>query len=107
MVVLATLFPEVGRAGGVLHADRLSDIGIFAIFFLYGVNLSLENLREGVARWKLHAVVQGFTFIVLPLLFLGLRPLAAGRIPEGLLLGFLYLCASPSTISSSVASGRP
>jgi sodium/bile acid cotransporter 7 len=102
-VVLATLAPGIGRSGGPLRADLVANAGIFAVFFLHGVGLSTEKLRSGLARWKLHVVVQTFTFVVFPLLWLGLRAAAGDAIPPYLLLGFLYLCALPSTISSSVA----
>ncbi len=102
-VALATLFPEVGRTGGTIHADQLSDYGIFAVFFFHGLGLSTEQMWSGMSRWKLHLVVQLLTFGLFPLLWLGLNATLGGLIPQGLMLGFFYLCALPSTISSSVA----
>ncbi|MFP2912772.1 bile acid:sodium symporter family protein [Pyxidicoccus sp. 3LFB2] len=102
-VVLAVLFPDFGSTGGAMHADVVANAGIFAVFLLYGLGLPLANLKAGVLQWRLHVVVQSFTFGVFPLLWL-LLDLVAGRwLPPDLLLGFLYLCAVPSTISSSVA----
>jgi sodium/bile acid cotransporter 7 len=102
-VALASLAPAIGRSGGPLRADAVADAGIFAVFFLHGIGLSTEKLRSGISRWRLHAVVQVFTFAVFPLLFVLLRAAVGDAIPPYLLLGFLYLCALPSTISSSVA----
>jgi sodium/bile acid cotransporter 7 len=102
-VALATLAPEVGRSGGPLHADALADVGIFAIFFLHGADLSLEQLRAGVSRWRLHLFVQAFTFCVFPLLWVAFRAVAGRAVPPDLMLGFFYLCALSSTITSSVA----
>jgi sodium/bile acid cotransporter 7 len=102
-VILASVAPGIGRSGGPLRADALADVGIFVVFFLHGVGLSTEKLRAGVSRWKLHALVQTFTFVVFPLLWLVLRAAVGDLVPPHLLLGFLYLCALPSTISSSVA----
>jgi sodium/bile acid cotransporter 7 len=102
-VILATLFPGFGASGGAMHADVASDAGIFAVFLLHGLALSTRSLREGMSRWKLHVLVQTLTFVAFPLLFLPFRAIFGGIIPEGLMLGFLYLCALPSTISSSVA----
>jgi sodium/bile acid cotransporter 7 len=102
-VVLASLLPELGRSGGPLHLETITQAGIFAVFFLHGVGLSTEKLRVGVSSWRVHAVVQTFTFVVFPLLFLALRAALGHLVPPHLLLGFLYLCALPSTISSSVA----
>ncbi|MBV8667452.1 MAG: bile acid:sodium symporter [Burkholderiaceae bacterium] len=107
VVLLASLLPEIGRSGGILHAERLSDIGIALVFFLHGVGISFENLKSGMLRWPLHLVVQTFTFVIFPLLFYPLRALIAAlfgdSLPPELILGFLYLCVLPSTISSSVA----
>jgi sodium/bile acid cotransporter 7 len=46
-------------------------------------------------------VVQSCTFLLFPLL--GLILVAPLRLPPGLEMGFFYLCALPSTVSSSVA----
>lgn len=102
-VVLAALFPDFGRTGGTLHADVVANVGIFLVFLLYGLGLPLANLKAGVMKWRLHVVVQAFTFGVFPLLWLLLNLVAGRWLPPDLMLGFLYLCAVPSTISSSVA----
>jgi sodium/bile acid cotransporter 7 len=102
-VVLAALFPGFGRSGGPMHADVVANVGIFLVFFLHGLGLSPERMRAGVTRWRLHLLVQGFTFGVFPLLWWVLNALVGRWIPADLSLGFLYLCAVPSTISSSVA----
>jgi len=99
-VALAFLAPAAGAA---FPAGRLADAGIFVVFFLHGVGLSTEKLRAGLSRWKVHAVVQGFTFGVFPLLWWGANAGLGARLPPELSLGFLYLAALPSTISSSVA----
>lgn len=102
-VILATLFPQVGMTGGAIHADILSDWGIFAVFLLHGLGLSTERMWAGMSRWKLHVAVQLMTFAMFPLLWLGINALFGRMLPPALLLGFYYLCALPSTISSSVA----
>jgi len=102
-VVLATLFPDFGKTGGTIHADILSNWGIFAIFFLHGLGLSTERMWVGMFRWKLHLAVQLMTFAMFPLMWVGLNAFLGRMLPPALLLGFFYLCALPSTISSSVA----
>lgn len=102
-VVLAALFPEFGASGGPMHADVVADVGIFAVFLLHGLGLPAAQLRAGVVTWRVHVVVQTFTFVVFPLLW-WLGDVTVGRwLPSDLSLGLLYLCAVPSTISSSVA----
>ena len=102
-VLLAAAFPKFGAAGGAMHADVASDVGIFAVFFLHGLALSTRSLLAGLANVRLHLLVQALTFVVFPLLYIPFKFAFGGVIPEGLMLGFLYLCALPSTISSSVA----
>lgn len=102
-VLLASLAPELGRSGGTLRVDRLADLGIALVFFLHGLGISFASLRDGLLRWRVHVVVQLFTFAVFPLLWFVLDALVGRWLPAGLVLGFCYLCALPSTISSSVA----
>ena len=102
-VALASAFPEVGRSGGPAHGDVLADAGIFWIFLVHGIALSPGHVRAGVARWQLHVFVQLTTFAVFPLAGLLLGLLLARWAPAELVLGFAYLCALPSTLSSSVA----
>jgi sodium/bile acid cotransporter 7 len=101
--VLAWLFPDPGAAGGWMHPELLTKIGIALIFFLHGVALSFAALKAGTLRWPLHLVVQTSTFLLFPLLGLGLMQLLEGRVAPELALGCFYLCALPSTVSSSVA----
>jgi len=102
-VGLATLFPNVGSHGGVLHADVLANVGMGLVFLFHGVGLSPQSLRLGVSNWRLHLVVQAMTYVAFPILWILFNPLVGGFLPADLRLGFLYLCALPSTISSSVA----
>lgn len=102
-VVLASVFPDLGRSGGLLHGDRVADAGIAVVFFLHGLGISLAAFRNGLSRWKVHLVVQLCTFAVFPLVGLAAYALVGRWLPSGLALGFCYLCALPSTISSSVA----
>ena len=102
-VILATLLPDLGRTGGTLHADVLSNVGIFLVFLFHGIGLSTESMKKGFSNWRLHLMVQSMTYITFPLLWLVMNALVGRFIPEYLMLGFLYLCALPSTISSSVA----
>ncbi len=102
-VGLAYLFPDPGARGGSLHPELLTKLGVALIFFLHGMSLSFEALKAGTLRWPLHLVVQGCTYLLFPLLGLTLLWLAGDRIAPHLQLGFFYLCALPSTVSSSVA----
>lgn len=102
-VGLAWLVPDPGARGGILHPELLTKIGVALIFFLHGVALSSSALRAGTLRWRLHLVVQASTFLLFPILGLALLRLAGRWMEPDLRLGFFYLCALPSTVSSSVA----
>jgi sodium/bile acid cotransporter 7 len=100
---LAWLFPQPGAQGGWLHPELLTKGGVALIFFLHGMALSFAAMRQGALNWRLHLIVQGSVFIIFPLLGLCLLPATRVWLPEDLRLGIFYLCALPSTVSSSVA----
>lgn len=100
---LAWLFPEPGARGGWLHPEILTKAGVALIFFLHGAALPLSALKAGTLRWPLHGVIQATTFIVFPLLGLLILALAGPTLSIDLRLGVFYLCALPSTVSSSIA----
>ena len=101
--LLAWAFPAPGAAGGWLHPELLTKAGVALIFFLHGVALSFAALKAGAFNWRLHLLVQTCTFVLFPLLGLVVMWLLGDHASAGLKLGFFYLCALPSTVSSSVA----
>lgn len=102
-VALAWIFPGPGADGGWMHPELLTKIGVALVFFLHGLAISFEAMRAGMLRWKLHLVVQGCTFLFFPIIGLIVLWCGKGWIPEDAGMGFFYLCALPSTVSSSVA----
>ena len=103
MVALAWLVPGLGRSGGVLHMDEVTGYGVALVFLLYGLTLPPERMKAGMLNWRLHTLVQLSTFLLFPGLMWEIAVLLSGRISPDLLLGFFFLAALPSTISSSVA----
>lgn len=102
MIVLASLFPEVGLDREPLSLGDVANYGVSLIFFFYGLRLSPEKLKAGLSSWRLHLVVQLSTFVLFPLLILPLHTFFEGGEQELLWLGTFYLAALPSTVSSSV-----
>jgi sodium/bile acid cotransporter 7 len=103
--VLAFVFPAPGARGGWLQPEILTNVAVALILFLQGWSLPFEKVRQGAANWRLHAIVQAFTFAVFPLVGLGLDalfPAVWPAMPPTLREGFLFLCVLPSTVSSSV-----
>ncbi|MDB6063438.1 MAG: bile acid:sodium symporter [Verrucomicrobiaceae bacterium] len=102
-VIVASLFPDFGASGGGMHADIVINVGVALVFFLHGIGLPLESLRRGLFAWRVHLLVQTLTYIAFPLLWIVFNAALKNYLSRDLLLGFCYLAALPSTISSSVA----
>ncbi len=101
-VVLAWIYPLAGAHNGPLPTKHLIEAGIVVIFFLHGVALPREELRQGLTNWRPHLLVQTWTYVVFPLLGLLLIAIVGSALPPDLQLGFFYLAVLPSTIASSV-----
>jgi len=102
-VALAWVLPEAGAKGGWLKAEVTTKVAVALVFFCQGLTLPASALKAGAKRWRLHAAVQGYTFVVLPLLGIALDALVGSRLAPDLRVGFLFLAVLPSTIVMSVA----
>ena len=102
-VILALVFPQIGVADGPLKLGLVTDFGIALVFFLHGAYLERQKLVTGLKNWKVHLLIQTTTFVVFPILGLLLFFTLNTVLPEFLLLGFFFVAALPSTVSSSVA----
>ena len=101
--VFGLLIPGPGSKQGFLHLDIVTQIGVMLVFFLHGANLSRKNLKQGMTNWRLHIFVQAATYLLFPLIGALILLLGRGHVPADILFGVFYLCALPSTITSSVA----
>lgn len=100
-VVVAFMWPVQGEAA--VWFGRLTTAGVAVLFFVHGAALPREAVIGGLTQWRLHLFIFSITFIVFPLLVLPLAPLGRVWLPADLVLGFLYLAALPSAVSSSIA----
>jgi sodium/bile acid cotransporter 7 len=100
-VALASLLPARGLWVPVFGDATTVAIGL--LFFLYGIRLSPQDALAGIKHWRLHGTVFAATFVLFPLLGLGLRVLVPGVISSELYIGLLYLCCLPSTVQSAIA----
>ena len=98
-VLLASLLPP--RGGFATWMAGVADAAIVALFFLHGAKLSRAAIIAGAGRWRLHAAVFVATFVIFPLLGLGVARLPGLTRP--LATGFLFLTLLPSTVQSSIA----
>src|SRR5260370_32994441 len=104
-VALAFLFPSPGARRGWMHLDLLNNAGIALSLFLRGLAMAVERMKSGAGNWRLHLIIQSFTFLLFPVVGLAFHEIT--RIiwpsePSALRDGFLYLCVLPSTVSTSV-----
>ena len=101
-IAAAWLWPKPGSPGGWMHAEITTKVGIALVFWLQGATLPLGSLLSGAKNLRLHALIQGVTFLIMPLLGL-VGDLALGSlVHRELRVGFLYLCVLPSTIKTAV-----
>lgn len=101
-ILLAYFLPYPGTVDSPFFIDDIANYGISLIFFFYGLRLGFRKLRDGITNWRLHLFVQSVTYLIFPLIGLGLKPFFSGETGEILWLGIFFLCALPSTVSSSV-----
>jgi len=101
VVVLAYWRPGLGSPASPVPWKAVTTVGVALVFFFYGLKLSVAQLRAGLSNWRLHALVQLTTFGLFPALALLARPFFGA---EGDLLwqSIFFLCALPSTVSTSV-----
>ncbi|ASY79426.1 bile acid:sodium symporter family protein [Pectobacterium polaris] len=101
VVVTASLLPAQGIAK--VFFENLTTAAIALLFFMHGAKLSREAITTGMGHWRLHLVVFASTFILFPLLGIGMSLLSPVVLTPTLYLGFLYLCALPATVQSAIA----
>lgn len=67
--------------------------------------MSRGSIIAGITHWKLHASIAAITFVLFPLLGLGLLTSLPHLLPlpPALWLGVLFACTLPSTVQSSIA----
>ncbi len=102
MIVLAYFFPDLGSKNSPVPLDTMTNIGISLIFFFYGLKLSPEKIKNGLANGKLHLLIQLSTFVIFPLIIIAFYPFISSEQTHTIWLSFLFLAALPSTVSSSV-----
>ncbi|MCC3152029.1 bile acid:sodium symporter family protein [Hymenobacter sp. BT770] len=102
VVALAYFQPNLGSKASPMPWKLITTAGVALVFFFYGLKLSFEKLRAGMRNWRLHALVQGATFVLFPALALLARPFFGPERGEMLWQSIFFLCALPSTVSTSV-----
>ncbi len=101
-VLLGWLLPVSGS--GLPIAQNISFVGIFALFFLHGLKLPREEVRQAAKGWRLQAAMLGFTFIAMPLAGWALaNALEEWWLSPTLAAGLIYCAILPSTVQSAIS----
>lgn len=100
-IILATLLPCRGAVAANLRT--LTTLCIALMFFLQGARLEPRAVLESIRDWRLQISVLICTFILFPLLGLGLSRLLPHLLIGDMWQGVLFLCCLPSTVQSSIA----
>jgi sodium/bile acid cotransporter 7 len=100
-VALASFLPCRGRVADGF--DALTTFAIALLFFLHGAKLSREAIVDGIGNWRLHLCVLAATFVVFPIIGIGVRAIFSDWVNPAMLAGVLFLCLLPSTVQSSIA----
>ena len=100
-VLAASIFPARGEGAKILAI--VTDLAIGMLFFLYGARLTTKTILQGVAHWRLQALVLASTFVLFPLIGKGLLAVAGNWLTSPLAMGLMFVCVLPSTVQSSIA----
>lgn len=102
---LAFVFPDAGAREGLLRTELTTQLGVALLFFIRGILLPLADLKRGVLSWRLHLLVHAFIFLLVPLgVFLVVEAIALVEpVDPKLRLGFVFLGALPTTVSTAAA----
>ncbi|PYH73278.1 uncharacterized protein BO88DRAFT_400917, partial [Aspergillus vadensis CBS 113365] len=110
--VLAYYFPNVAKSGGIIRSEYSILYGAMALIFLIsGLSVPREKLIIHLLNWRLHVLVQGLSFLVIPAFILAIvHIILAGdpdeHIDRALLAGYIFLACIPTTIASNVVMTR-
>lgn len=92
------VLPVEGTAATTL--DWVTKAAIFALFLGYGARLSAAEAWAGLKHWRLHGTILTCTFVLFPLIGIGLLHLP--WYGTELALGLAFLTLVPSTVQSSI-----
>ncbi|KAL4230308.1 hypothetical protein ACF0H5_010691 [Mactra antiquata] len=104
VIILAKLAPGIGSKGGILVPEiTVKYFAVFIIFFNSGISLRSEDLGRALLQVKIHIFVQGFTFMLFPIIiFTVVAGLKIGHFNENILEGLKLLSCMPPPVSSAV-----
>lgn len=110
-VLLAYLFPNVGRSEGVIRSQYSIDYGAVAFIFLVsGISTSTQTIIKMAAHWRSHLLVQVISFLITPTIIFAfaeaMRAAHNPRIDPYILVGLIITGCTPTTVSSNIVMTR-
>lgn len=104
-ILAAALLPVTGAAA--VYAGHAVSVAIFLLFFLHGMRLPRAEVIVAMRNWRLQGLMLAFVFAFMPLVALAAVKLQGGLLPdglpEGLVVGLLFLGMLPSTVQSAIS----
>lgn len=103
-ILLAYLFPDVGKKGGYIRSEWTIKYGaVIIIFFLSGLSLRTRQLGKEILNIRLHILVQASSFLIIPTFVYALSwLLAQTSFNPMLIFGIIVMSSTSTTISSNV-----
>lgn len=103
-IYLAYQNPEIGAKGGLLKPEiTVKYIAVSIIFFISGVSLKTRELLSAAYQFRLHAYIQLYSLVFIPLLVQIFVQLLGQWFPKPeLLIGFVAVSCMPPPVSSAV-----
>jgi solute carrier family 10 (sodium/bile acid cotransporter), member 7 len=110
--LLAYLFPNVAKHGGIIKSQYSILYGAVALVFLIsGLSVPRQKLITHMLNWRLHALVQVISFLFVPAVVLAVVHLIIATDPDekidpAILAGYIIVSCIPTTIASNVVMTR-
>lgn len=108
-ILLASIHPRFGSKDGPLNPELSVKYGAVSVIFLIsGLSLKTDSLVHTVKHFRLHAFIQCFSFILVPLLVQLLAKVldVLGALDGWILKGLITVGCMPPPVSSAVILTR-
>ena len=107
-IILAYLFPNVGKTGGYIRSEWTVKWGcIIFVFFLSGLSLRTRQLLRELLYIRLHIFTQLYSFLIIPFSIYGLGLLLMKlNVNKTLIFGIIIMASTSTSISSNVVMTR-
>lgn len=104
VIYLSYLFPDIGKSRGLIRSEwTIKWFSVCFIFLLSGLGLKTKDFRKEILHIRLHLFIQFVSFVFFPLFIYFLCfILQLFSFHSMLLVGFIVLSSTSTTISSNV-----